>query len=127
MNLKAVDGAVNAIQTVDYRGKKAGNIEFPPTVPEYAPDFVKKVLGKMIAKEGDSVTVSEMPSDGQFMTATTQYEKRNIATEIPVWNSENCVQCGMCSFICPHAAIRVKAYPESCLNDAQTFIFSETY
>ncbi len=122
MNIRAVEGAVNAIEEVNYEGMSPGNIEFPPTVPDFAPEFVKDVLGKIIRKDGDRVTVSEMPCDGQFITATTQYEKRNVATTIPVWKSENCIQCGMCSYICPHASIRVKAYPESSLDGApETF------
>jgi len=122
MNLRAVAAAVDAIETVDYSGKTPGEIPMMPPVPDHAPDFVKNVLGKIIAKEGDRVTVGEMPPDGQFPTATTQYEKRNVAVQIPVWIPENCIQCGMCSFICPHASIRVKAYDPGRLENApETF------
>jgi pyruvate-ferredoxin/flavodoxin oxidoreductase len=118
MNMRAVDAALNAIEKVDYSGKKPGDLPMMPPVPDYAPEFVKHVLGKIIAKDGDLVTVGDMPCDGRFPLGTTQYEKRNIAMEIPVWQSENCIQCGMCSFICPHAAIRVKAYPADELENA---------
>ncbi|MBN1296911.1 pyruvate:ferredoxin (flavodoxin) oxidoreductase, partial [bacterium] len=110
MNLRAVEAAVNAIEVVDYKGKTPGILPMMPPVPSHAPEFVRRVLGKIIAKEGDRVTVGEMPCDGRFPTGTTQFEKRNVAAQIPVWATENCIQCGMCSFICPHAAIRVKAY-----------------
>ncbi len=127
MNYRAVEGALDAIFEVHYLDKPLGNIEMPDTVPECAPDFVKQTLAKLIRKEGDLVKVSEMPVDGQFMTATTQYEKRNIAQDIPVWNPKNCIQCGMCSFICPHAAIRVKAYDPSLLKHApSTFKSTDT-
>jgi pyruvate-ferredoxin/flavodoxin oxidoreductase len=118
MNLRAVDAALDAVEQVDYSDKKPGDLQMMPPVPDHAPDFVKNVLGKIISKNGDLVTVGEMPCDGRFPVGTTQYEKRNIAMEIPVWHSENCIQCGMCSFICPHAAIRVKAYPEEKLKTA---------
>ncbi|MBN1355739.1 pyruvate:ferredoxin (flavodoxin) oxidoreductase [bacterium] len=122
MNLKAVDGALDAIYEVNYRDRPITGREMPPTVPDHAPEFVREVLGKIIRKEGDMVKVSEMPADGQFISATTQYEKRNIATEIPVWKPENCIQCGLCSIICPHATIRPKVYDPSLLTDApETF------
>ncbi len=111
MNLKAVNSSIEAIQEVDYSRKIAGKLPMMPPVPDHAPEFVRNVLGKIIAKDGEKVSVGDMPCDGRFPTGTTQYEKRNIAMEIPVWMSDNCIQCGMCSFICPHAAIRVKAYP----------------
>jgi len=118
MNLKAVDGALMAIHQVDLRDKSIGNIGMPLTVPESAPNFVKATLAKIIRKEGDDVKVSEMPCDGQFITGTTQYEKRNVATEIPVWSPESCIQCGLCSFVCPHAAIRMKIYDLDFLRNA---------
>ena len=122
MNMRAVDAALKAIEKMDYTGKKVGTIPMMPPVPGHAPDFVKNVLGKIISKEGDLVKVSEMPCDGKYPVGTTQYEKRNIAMEIPVWTSANCIQCGLCSFICPHAAIRVKAYPADELKNApETF------
>jgi len=80
------------------------------------------VLGKMISQNGDSVPVSAMPVDGTFPTATTQWEKRNLALEIPVWEPDLCIQCGKCVFVCPHAVIRHKVYPEKELEGApETF------
>ncbi|MGM0444530.1 MAG: pyruvate:ferredoxin (flavodoxin) oxidoreductase [Fibrobacterota bacterium] len=117
MNYKAVDAALNNIEKVDY--SSADNpVEAIKAVPEDAPDFVKNVTAKLIRQEGDTVKVSEMPADGKWMTATTQYEKRNVAVNVPVWNPDTCIQCNRCSFVCPHAVIRPKVYDESYLSDA---------
>ena len=80
----------------------------PPPVPAHAPAFVKDVLGVMIANRGDDLPVSALPVDGTFPTGTTQYEKRSIAQDIPIWDPSICIQCGICSLVCPHAAIRMK-------------------
>jgi len=103
---------------VDLSGKVAGKIEEVLTVPVDAPEFVKNTTAKIMKGEGDTVTVSEMPDDGTWPTGTTQYEKRNIAINIPVWNEETCVQCGKCTVVCPHAVIRAKLYEEDQLKDA---------
>ncbi len=71
-------------------------------------DVLKDVIEPVMHFDGDSIKVSEMPPDGVFPTGTTRYEKRNIATRLPKWVPENCVQCGFCAFACPHAAIRIK-------------------
>ena len=118
MNVKAVDMALDKIEEVDLSGKVAGKIEEVLTVPVDAPEFVKTTTAKIMRGEGDTVTVSEMPDDGTWPTGTTQYEKRNIAINIPVWNEETCVQCGKCTMVCPHAVIRAKLYEESQLKDA---------
>ncbi|WP_258003512.1 4Fe-4S dicluster domain-containing protein, partial [Fischerella muscicola] len=85
---------------------------------ESAPEFVREVLGKIIRWEGDDLPVSALPADGTFPTGTSQWEKRNIALEIPVWEADICVQCSKCVMVCPHAAIRSKVYPESKLANA---------
>jgi pyruvate-ferredoxin/flavodoxin oxidoreductase len=90
----------------------------PPAVAKNAPKFVQDVTGKIIAGFGDDLPVSLMPADGTFPTATSQYEKRNIAVDIPVWDEQLCIQCGICSFVCPHAVIRMKAYDEKLLKKA---------
>ncbi len=118
MNLKSVDAALKNIYEVDYPNEANSEIEMPPTVPEHTPDFVKEVTAKIIRREGDEVKVSQMPANGQFITGTTQYEKRNVAVEIPVWKPENCIQCGFCSMVCPHGTIRMKYYDEENLNGA---------
>ena len=89
-----------------------------PPVPGDAPEFVREVTAKIISGRGDSLPVSAIPEDGTWPTGTTQYEKRNIAVHIPVWEPEICIQCGQCSFVCPHATIRIKAYDPALLRDA---------
>ncbi|HMS01155.1 MAG TPA: pyruvate:ferredoxin (flavodoxin) oxidoreductase [Anaerolineales bacterium] len=87
-------------------------------VPNEAPEFVKNVLGRMIQFEGDEIPVSALPNDGTYPLATSQWEKRNIALEIPVWDEKLCIQCGKCVIVCPHAVIRHKVYSEVALADA---------
>jgi ferredoxin len=89
-----------------------------PLVPDAAPDFVKRVTAVMLANQGDRLPVSAFPIDGTWPTGTSKWEKRNIASEIPVWNQELCIQCNKCALVCPHAAIRVKVYPHDALADA---------
>jgi len=79
---------------------------------------VRETLGKMMEGKGDFVKVSEMPVDGTFQSATTQWEKRNIALDVPCWDSEICIQCGKCAMVCPHASIRIKSYDKSLLKEA---------
>jgi len=87
-------------------------------VPPHAPEFVRSVIGPMIAMRGDALPVSAIPADGTWPVGTTQYEKRNIAVEIPIWEPDLCVQCNQCAFVCPHATIRVKLYHQSELDRA---------
>ncbi|MDR9502471.1 MAG: pyruvate:ferredoxin (flavodoxin) oxidoreductase [Desulfurivibrionaceae bacterium] len=107
MNYAAVDGAIKNIVEVKI-GKTAKGHSLPETVPVDAPEFVRSVTAKMIQGKGDSIKVSQMPADGSWPTGTTQYEKRNIGVNVPEWLPENCIQCGRCSLVCPHAAIRLK-------------------
>ena len=117
-NFRAVDAAVAGIQEVKVPAKVAGKIKMPAVVPADAPEFVKTVTATLIKQKGDEVPVSQMPDDGTWPTGTTQFEKRNIAVEIPEWNSDLCIQCGQCSLVCPHAAIRIKAYDPKALSGA---------
>ena len=82
----------------------------PPIVSEKAPDFVQKITAVMLAGKGDMLPVSAFPVDGTWPTATAKWEKRNLAFEIPVWDSKVCIQCNQCALVCPHAAIRAKVY-----------------
>jgi pyruvate-ferredoxin/flavodoxin oxidoreductase len=94
----------------------------PATVAAEAPDFIKNVTAKMIAQKGNELPVSAIPDDGTWPTATTQWEKRNVAAFIPAWDPTSCIQCGNCLAICPHAAIRMKVYPAASLEGApETF------
>ncbi|MGE5682520.1 MAG: pyruvate:ferredoxin (flavodoxin) oxidoreductase [Bacillota bacterium] len=125
-NFEAVDETLAHLHKIEVPGCADGNIELPPTVSDKAPDYVKNVLAKIMEGNGDNVKVSEMPIDGTFPTATTKWEKRNIALEVPVWDSEICIQCGKCPLVCPHAAIRSKVYDKSLLADApKTFKYME--
>ncbi len=117
-NFEAVDQSLSHLFEVKVPDKVTSTISRPEPVPAEAPEFVKKTLGKIIAFDGDSLPVSAMPIDGTFPTATTQWEKRNIALEIPVWEPDLCIQCGKCAFVCPHAVIRQKVYDPAFLENA---------
>lgn len=94
----------------------------PPVVSHKAPEFVTGVVAPMVAGQGDSLPVSVFPVDGTFPTGTAKWEKRNLALDIPAWEMDLCIQCGKCAFVCPHAAIRIKAYEERFAGNApQTF------
>jgi pyruvate-ferredoxin/flavodoxin oxidoreductase len=109
-NYAAVDEAVGHLHRVKVPEKVTSTFDIRPPVPANAPEFVQKVTARMLAGEGDDVPVSLIPVDGTFPSATTQWEKRNIALEIPVWDEEICIQCGKCVLVCPHATIRAKVY-----------------
>jgi len=117
MNLQAVDNTLDNLYEVE-TGKLSASYDVPPAVPENSPEFVKNVIGEIIAGRGDSIPVSAFPKDGTFPTASTQYEKRNIALEIPVWDEDICIQCGKCSIVCPHGTIRPKVYDPKYLEGA---------
>jgi pyruvate-ferredoxin/flavodoxin oxidoreductase len=110
MNNAAVDAALDKIYEVKVPAQATSKTHIPATVPADAPQFIREVTAEILAGRGDSIPVSKMPVDGKFPTATTKYEKRNIAVHIPVWEPNLCIQCGRCSLVCPHAAIRIKAY-----------------
>jgi pyruvate-ferredoxin/flavodoxin oxidoreductase len=116
-NLTAIDMALNATQEVKVGQATSAKHMLAP-VPETAPAFVRETLGELIAQRGEKVPVSKIPLDGTFPTATTQYEKRNIAEKIPVWEPSICIQCGNCTMVCPHAVIRMKAYDPALLAKA---------
>jgi pyruvate-ferredoxin/flavodoxin oxidoreductase len=116
-NFKAVDMTLENLHEVKVPGVITSDQTRRPPVPEQAPEFVREVLGKMILGDGDQVPVSAMPVDGTFPTGTTKWEKRNISLEIPVWEADLCIQCGKCSFVCPHAVIREKIYQPAYLEN----------
>jgi pyruvate-ferredoxin/flavodoxin oxidoreductase len=116
-NFEAVDQTLENLFKIDYKAATS-KIELPPIVSDKAPEYVKTILAKIMEGKGDYVKVSEMPVDGTFPSATTQWEKRNIALDVPAWDSEVCIQCGKCAMVCPHAAIRIKAYDKALLKDA---------
>ncbi|MBD2627034.1 pyruvate:ferredoxin (flavodoxin) oxidoreductase [Trichormus variabilis] len=121
MNLKAVDNTLENLHEVGNRSLVIGNGEENQlSIPK--PNFVQDVLGKIMVWEGDDLPVSALPADGTFPSGTAKWEKRNVAEEIPVWDGDVCVQCGKCVMVCPHAAIRAKAYqPSELVNAPITF------
>lgn len=122
MNLNAVDQSLAHLFEVPVPATADSTIELRSPVPDTAPAFVREVLGKMIGKCGDDLPVSAMPIDGTYPTATSQWEKRNISQEIPVWDPDVCVQCGKCVMVCPHSVIRSKVYePQQLATAPETF------
>jgi pyruvate-ferredoxin/flavodoxin oxidoreductase len=113
MNIKAVDAALAHLHEVKVPGAVVKGLPPRPTVSALSPAFVKDVLAKMMTGDGDDLPVSALPCDGTYPTATAQWEKRNLALEIPVWDPQVCIQCGKCVFVCPHATIRSKIYGEA--------------
>ena len=109
-NFAAVDATLSHLSEVKVPAEATSSSDMRLVVPAGAPDFVQKFTARIIAGEGDDLPVSAMPLDGTFPTGTTQWEKRNIALEIPVWDEELCIQCGKCVLVCPHAVIRAKVF-----------------
>ncbi len=117
-NYAAVDGAIGALNEVQVPDKATSTRHRQSPVPEDAPEFIRNVLGAIIANRGDDIPVSAMPVDGTFPTATTRLEKRSVAQDIPIWDPKVCLQCGRCSMVCPHAAIRIKTIEPADLEGA---------
>ena len=117
-NFQAVDDTLARLYEVQVPAEATSAFDRPPVVPAEAPDVVRRVTARMFEDAGDTIPVSLMPVDGTFPSGTAVWEKRNIADEVPVWRPDLCVQCGQCSFVCPHAVIRAKYYDERQLSDA---------
>jgi pyruvate-ferredoxin/flavodoxin oxidoreductase len=117
-NFAAVDAALAHLHVVKVPEAVTSTVEFRRPVPEHAPEFVQIVTAPMIAGYGDNLPVSALPVDGTFPSGTTQWEKRNIALEIPEWDPDVCIQCSKCVLVCPHAVIREKIYPAEALAGA---------
>ena len=121
MNLKAVDNTLANLHEVIVANNKVNGVgPLLPSITANAPAFVRNVLGKIACGDGDELPVSAFPNNGSFPTATAQYEKRNLALEIPVWDEKTCIQCLKCVAICPHATIRAKVYDAAELKNVPT-------
>jgi pyruvate-ferredoxin/flavodoxin oxidoreductase len=117
-NLAAVDRSLEALHAVKIPTAVSARTGRRPPVPEGAPDFVARVTARLLAGEGDLLPVSALPVDGSFPTGTARYEKRALASELPIWEPSLCIDCGKCAMVCPHAAIRMKVFPEPALSGA---------
>ncbi|MGQ4647810.1 pyruvate:ferredoxin (flavodoxin) oxidoreductase [Lyngbya aestuarii] len=127
LNIDAVNNTLANLHQVPVPERVNSTIEMRPPVPDTAPAFVREVLGKMIARQGDELPVSALPVDGTYPSGTTKWEKRNVGLEIPVWDPDVCIQCGKCIIVCPHSVIRGKSYDEQHLAQAPTtFKYTDT-
>ena len=121
-NFAAVDASLAAMAEVKVPKRADSLLSRRPIVPKVAPDFVQRVTAMMLDGKGDLLPVSALPVDGTFPTGTTQWEKRSIAQEIPIWDENLCTQCAICPLICPHAAIRMTVFsPEEMKRAPATF------
>lgn len=118
MNFNAVDKSLDNLVEIKVPEKVSSKKQLKPPIYGEAPDFVKNVTAQIIAGEGDLIPVSKLPFDGTYPSGTTQFEKRNIALEVPVWDESICIQCNKCVIVCPHATIRAKIFDENLLKDA---------
>ena len=111
-NYAAVDASLAALEEVAVPAAADSTFHRIDGIDPSAPAFVKNTLGEIMSSRGDSLPVSAFTeaADGTFPTGTTKYEKRSVAIDIPIWDKDLCIQCGQCSLVCPHAAIRLKVF-----------------
>ena len=124
-NHEAVDASLAHLHEVQVPTCATGQRDLIPPVPSDAPQFVREVTATMLVGRGDELPVSVLPVDGSYPSGTTRYEKRNISEIIAVWDNESCIQCGNCSFVCPHAVLRAKYYPSEVVENAPEGFLSQ--
>ncbi|HEV2260179.1 MAG TPA: pyruvate:ferredoxin (flavodoxin) oxidoreductase [Streptosporangiaceae bacterium] len=117
-NHAAVDAALAGLHRIEVPGAVTSARELPAVVPAHAPEFVHAVTAAMMAGGGDDLPVSALPVDGTYPSGTAAYEKRNVSELVAEWDPDLCIQCGNCSFVCPHSVIRSTYYDESLLKGA---------
>jgi len=117
-NFAAVDAALDHLYEVEIPKDRRSTRALEQIVPENAPAFVRDVTAQMMRGHGDDLPVSKLPVDGTYPSGTTRFEKSNVSDLVPAWEEDICIQCGNCSFVCPHSVIRAKFFHESVLNDA---------
>jgi pyruvate-ferredoxin/flavodoxin oxidoreductase len=117
-NFAAVDAALDHLHEVEIPARRRSGRPFDPIVPAEAPQFVREVTAEMMRGHGDDLPVSKLPFDGTYPSGTTQWEKSNVSDTVPHWENELCIQCGNCSFVCPHSVIRAKFFHERELDNA---------
>jgi pyruvate-ferredoxin/flavodoxin oxidoreductase len=117
-NFEAVDNTIANLHQVKIPDRVTSTIDMKAVVPPQAPEFVQNITAMMMAGKGDALPVSAIPIDGTYPSGTTKWEKRNIAQFVPAWEPEICIQCGNCSFVCPHGVIRSKLYHQDQLKSA---------
>jgi pyruvate-ferredoxin/flavodoxin oxidoreductase len=117
-NQAAVDRALAGLHRIELPEHVTASRGLPPVVPAHAPEFVRTVTAAMLAGRGDQLPVSALPVDGTYPSGTAAYEKRNISELVAVWDSDLCIQCGNCSFVCPHSVIRSRYYDQANLDGA---------
>jgi len=117
-NNAAVDAALAGLREVPVPEFVTSEFEAASPVPADAPEFVRTVTAAMMAGRGDDLPVSALPVDGTYPSGTTRYEKRNISDLVAVWDPDLCIQCGNCSFVCPHSVIRSTFFDQGLLDGA---------
>jgi pyruvate-ferredoxin/flavodoxin oxidoreductase len=117
-NHAAIDQTLSELHRVAVPGRATGTRELLPLVPAGAPAFVREVTGVMMAGRGNELPVGALPVDGTFPSGTAAYEKRNISDLVAEWDPDLCIQCGNCSFVCPHSVIRSTLYDADLLAGA---------
>ncbi|MDP1805607.1 MAG: 4Fe-4S double cluster binding domain-containing protein, partial [Acidimicrobiales bacterium] len=125
-NFAAIDSSLARLVRVPL-GKVGSGRRMAATIPDDAPEFVKKVTSLLMAGDGDLLPVSALPVDGTFPTGTTKYEKRAIAQEIPIWDPDICIDCGKCAIVCPHTTIRMKVFAPGVVDGAPADFLSKDF
>jgi pyruvate-ferredoxin/flavodoxin oxidoreductase len=125
-NFKVVDDSLAHLFEVKIPATATSKLSLLAAVSAQAPEFVQNVTAVLLNGYGDSLPVSMMPVDGTYPSGTTKWEKRNVSDDVAVWEADACIQCGNCSFVCPHSVIRSKFYHKDHLANAPVQFQSAT-